>query len=124
MLEVLADSILIHSAYRQQKKTDQRIMLSCPRCSWHKFTLTLNFYPHHFFSATSIKSQVCEVVRVIRTSLYQIHALFYCDEEGGEKEFKGYLFYIYNIYNIGIHTKWQLDRKHKFSISKKKNNKA
>ena len=94
-------------------------MLSCARCSWHKFTLTLNFYPHHFFSATSIKSQVCEVVRVIRTSLYQIHALFYCDEEGGEKEFKGYLFYIYNIYNIGIHTKWQLDHEHKFSISKK-----
>ncbi|XP_073244201.1 conserved oligomeric Golgi complex subunit 1-like isoform X2 [Porites lutea] len=38
--------------------------------------------------ATSIKSQVCEVVRVIRNSLYQIHSLFYCDNEDEETELK------------------------------------
>ena len=58
------------------------------------------FMNYHFLSATSIKSQVCEVVRIIRTSLYQIHALFYCDDGGGEKEFKGQLFS--SIDNIGF----------------------
>ena len=47
---------------------------------------------NHFFSATSIKSQVCEVVQVIRTSLYQIHALFYCNNDSGENEFQGQQF--------------------------------
>lgn len=38
----------------------------------------------NFFSllATSIKSQVCEVVQIIRRSLYQIHALFCGPPEG------------------------------------------
>ncbi|XP_068741346.1 conserved oligomeric Golgi complex subunit 1-like isoform X2 [Montipora capricornis] len=31
--------------------------------------------------ATSIKSQVCEVVQIIRSSLHQIHALFSCPDE-------------------------------------------
>ena len=55
---------------------------------------------NHFFSATSIKSQVCEAVQVIRTSLYQIHALFYCDNDSGEKEFQGQMFSHYHIDNL------------------------
>ena len=70
---------------------------------------------YHSFSATSIKSQVCEVVRVIQTSLYQIHALFYCDNDNGEKEFQGQqlfshyddtenlsLFYLHVFYTIVV----------------------
>ena len=44
------------------------------------------------FSATSIKSQVCEVVQVIQRSLYQIHTLFCCDDEDEQMELKGQLF--------------------------------
>lgn len=45
-----------------------------------------------FFSATSIKSQVCEVVQVIKRSLYQIHTLFCCDDEDEQMELKGQFF--------------------------------
>lgn len=44
------------------------------------------------FSATSIKSQVCEVVQVIQRSLYQIHTLFCCDVEDEQMELKGQFF--------------------------------
>lgn len=69
-------------------------LLACMYESWWH-------HSNHFFSATSIKSQVCEVVRVIQTSLYQIHALFYCDNDSGEKELQGQqLFSRYHIDNL------------------------
>jgi len=55
-----------------------------------------------FFSATSIKSQVCEVVRIIRSSLYQIHALFYCHDERETNEIKGQLLMI--VISLSINT--------------------
>lgn len=51
--------------------------------------MTVQLYIIIIFAATSIKSQVCEVVRVIRNSLYHIHSLFYCDNEDEETELKG-----------------------------------
>lgn len=69
-------------------------------CKRHKDTKksTRNFSWFHlvimvsFFSATSIKSQVCEVVQVIQRSLYQIHTLFCCDDEDEQMELKGQFF--------------------------------
>ncbi|XP_022785211.1 conserved oligomeric Golgi complex subunit 1-like isoform X1 [Stylophora pistillata] len=51
-----------------------------------KATLQEIFHPYQH--ATSIKSQVCEVVQVIKRSLYQIHTLFCGDEEDEQKELK------------------------------------
>ena len=48
-------------------------------------------------SATSIKSQVCDVVRIIRRSLYQIHALFYFHIESGETKLEGQFLSIHYI---------------------------
>ena len=70
------------------------------RPSYLHVWITHGDHLNHFFSATSIKSQVCEVVRVIQKSLYQIHALFYCDNDSGEKEFQGQMFSHYRIDNL------------------------
>nr|XP_058952613.1 conserved oligomeric Golgi complex subunit 1-like [Pocillopora verrucosa] len=51
-----------------------------------KATLQEIFHPYQH--ATSIKSQVCEVVQVIQRSLYQIHTLFCCDDEDEQMELK------------------------------------
>ncbi|XP_031572017.1 conserved oligomeric Golgi complex subunit 1-like [Actinia tenebrosa] len=62
---------------------------SSPRQVFSEFLLarksSLQEIFHPSQHSTSIKSQVCELIRVMRTSLYQIHSIFICDVENTEE---------------------------------------